>query len=396
MYPNGKSRYKDLAYGLAVSFSPLQSSSPQPAVTDTWIASDEAVVCLSVRSGFDLLLQSLALPAGSEIVVSSVTIPDMLRIVEHHGCVPIPVPVDSEKLEPSLPQLERAIGPKTRCILIAHLFGSVASMGPIINLARRHNLFVIEDCAQAYSGHEYSGHPASDAAMFSFGPIKTATALGGAVLRIRDETLRNKMQILQAEYPLQSRFRFGLRAIKHTLLKAISTPPVYGVVVGVLRLLGVDHDHWIANLAHSFSPDRLFVDIRRRPSAGLIRLLSRRLRRFDQADRSKLQRRTRIGQLLIKHTGSPAIAFPGSGNLTHSFWVVAVRSLNGPALAKRLQEAGFDATMRSSLCDASLGPSQKSWLADTVFLPADPELTPTATRRLCRLLSSEEKNPASS
>jgi perosamine synthetase len=392
--------YSDLAFGLASSLSPSQGSPPLPVVTDPWIASSEAVVCLSVRSGFDLLLQSLALPVGSEIIVSSVTIPDMLRIIEHHGCVPIPVPVDSETLEPSLQRLERVIGPKTRGILIAHLFGSVVSMGPVVDLARRHDLFVFEDCAQAYSGSEYAGHADSDAAMFSFGPIKTATALGGAVLRVRDIGLRNKMRELQAEYPAQSRLKYGMKIVKHALLKLISTPRVYGSAIGACQLIRIDYDPWIANLARSFPPGQLIENIRQQPSFGLLRLLSRRIRRFDQVNRSRLWRRTRFGRFLIRHTGNLAVMFPGNRNATHSFWVVAVQTLNGATLVKRLQAAGFDATMRSSMCDASTGPSgspsHKSWLADTVFLPVDPGMTATAARRLCRLLGSEAIAPSSS
>ena len=68
---------------------------------------DEAIVFLSVRTGWDLLLTALALPAGSEVVTSAVTIPDMVRIIEHHGLTPVPVDVDAVGLEIDLEQLER-------------------------------------------------------------------------------------------------------------------------------------------------------------------------------------------------------------------------------------------------------------------------------------------------
>src|SRR3972149_295341 len=86
----------DIAYGMGqVLWGGAEESaalSPDPG----WIPDDEALVCLSVRSGFDLLLTALGLPPGSEIVVSAVTIPDMVRIIEHHGCVAVPVDVDLE------------------------------------------------------------------------------------------------------------------------------------------------------------------------------------------------------------------------------------------------------------------------------------------------------------
>ena len=76
----------------------------------------------------------------------------MVRIIEHHGLVPVPVDVDAARLEVDVEQIERLITPRTRAILVAHLFGSRMEMGPIIELARRHDLLVIEDCAQAFVG----------------------------------------------------------------------------------------------------------------------------------------------------------------------------------------------------------------------------------------------------
>ena len=61
---------------------------------------NEQLVCLSVRSGFDLLLQALALPAGSEILVSAVTHPDMVNIIERHDLRAVPVDLDLATLAP--------------------------------------------------------------------------------------------------------------------------------------------------------------------------------------------------------------------------------------------------------------------------------------------------------
>ena len=55
-------------------------------------------MCLSVRSGWDLLLHVLAWPAGSEVIVSAITHPDMIRILRAHGLVPVPVDVDLDTL----------------------------------------------------------------------------------------------------------------------------------------------------------------------------------------------------------------------------------------------------------------------------------------------------------
>jgi len=64
--------------------------------------------------------------------------------------------------------------PRVKAIVPVHLYGHPANMPAIMEIARRHDLRVIEDCAQAFVGSAYAGHPDSDCALFSFGPIKTA------------------------------------------------------------------------------------------------------------------------------------------------------------------------------------------------------------------------------
>ena len=187
MIPRGKIDigWSDLLYGLGCCGWPGDRKRVQRKVEAFWSDRAGALACLSVRSGFDLLLQSYALPPGSEVLVSAITIRDMTRILEEHQLVPVPVDLDMKRLEVKPHCLERGLTPKTRALLVAHIFGSRMDLDPVAGFARQHQLLLIEDCAQAYLGNDYRGHPDSDVAMFSFGPTKTNTALGGAVLRIQ-------------------------------------------------------------------------------------------------------------------------------------------------------------------------------------------------------------------
>src|SRR3954470_6291977 len=219
-----------------LAFGPVQVVAPggRPAIGEVigsdWIPADEAVLSLSVRSGLDLLLRALELPAGSEVIMSGVTISDMARIVEQHGLVPVPVDVDAATLQPVQEQIEHAITPRTRAILVAHLFGSHIEMAPIVELARNHDLLVIEDCAQAFVGSGYAGHAESDCALFSFGPIKTATALGGAVVRVREPEVRSRMHELQTAYPIQTRWGYLKRLAKYAAFRFLCQPLNYGMM----------------------------------------------------------------------------------------------------------------------------------------------------------------------
>lgn len=168
-------------------------------------AKSEALVCLSVRSGLDLFLTAMKYPPGSEILVSAVTIRNMIEIIEHHGLVAVPVDMDMESLTVRLDSLRRAISPKSRAILVAHLFGSRMDLAPVARITAEHGLALIEDCAQPFARDGYWGHPDCDLAITSFGPLKTASALGGAVARVRDPQLLRRLKDIQASYPVQGR-----------------------------------------------------------------------------------------------------------------------------------------------------------------------------------------------
>lgn len=91
-------------------------------------------------------------------------------------------------------------GQNTRLVVVAHLFGSRAPLDEVVSLARQHNLMVVEDAAEAFVGHSYKGHDDVDISLFSFGTIKTATALGGCVARVKNSVTRARMTALQAGY----------------------------------------------------------------------------------------------------------------------------------------------------------------------------------------------------
>ena len=251
--------WSDLGYGLLRACRPADRWAAQRRVERAWSGSADALACLSVRSGFDLLLGALALPPGSEVLVSAITIPHMVEIIEHHGLVPIPVDLDADRLAPRLDRMRRAVTPATRAVVVAHLFGSRIPLEPILALAEAHGLRVIEDCAQAFAGTEYQGHPRADASMFSFGPIKKATALGGAVLAVRDARLLQRMRIRQASYPVQSKGAYVRRLLKYGALMACSSRVSFSVLMRALRMMGRDPDRAINGSVRGFRRDRKSV-----------------------------------------------------------------------------------------------------------------------------------------
>jgi len=149
----------------------------------------EAKHCVGVGNGLDalsLILRAMGLKPGDEVLVPGNTFVATWLAVTHAGGVPVPVEprLDTANLDPE--GVERAITARTRAIVAVHLYGQPAEMEPMLEIARRKGLRLIEDAAQAH-GARYSGRRVgglADAAAFSFYPAKNLGAFGdgGAVV----------------------------------------------------------------------------------------------------------------------------------------------------------------------------------------------------------------------
>src|ERR1700716_3732123 len=150
--------------------------------------------CLAVNSGtsaLHLALLAAGVGPGDEVITVSMTFVATTAAILYSGAKPVFVDVDpvTWTMNPSL--IEAAITPRTRAILPVHLHGLMADMDAIMEIARRHDLVVIEDAAQAH-GAEYKGRRAGsigDLGCFSFYPGKNLGAYGegGAVVSNRSE-----------------------------------------------------------------------------------------------------------------------------------------------------------------------------------------------------------------
>lgn len=381
----------DLAAGvLACLYAHRERS--QSRLESAWSPQGDSMACLSVRSGLDLLLEALQLAPGSEVLVSAVTIPDMPRILEAHGLVPVPIDLQPESMAPSAEQVRAAITPQTRALLVAHLFGGRSDLEPLLKVAQAHGLAVWEDCAQAFDG-QYHGHAEADVSFFSFGPIKTATALGGALVRVQDADVLAAMRRIQTTWPVQRRWAFFCRLMKYACLKALSQRAPFSVFVRLLRLARVDHDRALNRAVRGFAGPDFFARIRKQPSAPLLALLARRVQRFR---RDVLARRARLGRMLLKEL-SPAVVCPGSEQREHSFWVFPVLCHNPRRLIDRLWKAGFDATQGESMRVVPLpaghpAPEPETahrLLEELVYLPCYAEMTEEAVRRMAAVVLAE-------
>lgn len=155
------------------------------AFEEEWAAYCEARHAVGLANGLDALtlaLRAFGIGPGDEVIVPSNTYIATWLAVTAVGATPVPVEPDpsTHNIDPAL--IEPAITPRTRAILPVHLYGQPADLDPILALARRHNLAVVEDAAQAhgarYKGQRIGAH--GDVVCWSFYPGKNLGAMGDA------------------------------------------------------------------------------------------------------------------------------------------------------------------------------------------------------------------------
>jgi perosamine synthetase len=380
--------WRDLLRGILFCGAPDAGDRARAQIESTWDTRN-SLACLSVRSGFDALLSALSLPAGSEVLMSAVNIADMTLIIQAHGLVAVPVDIDMGKLDVPVAHLERATTPRTRVVLVAHLFGSRMPMQGIVKFCNKNKYLLIEDAAQAYTGDRWRGTVGADVSLFSLGPVKPATALGGAVLAFRDAGLCSRVRQVMAGWPLQSRGAYAARLLKYLAMAPFGHRRVFGAMAMLCRWCGTTHEALVSGVARGFAGDDFFRRIRQRPSAPLLRLMACRL---AQGVQSSVLRRAKNSRQLQQLLGDVCV---GALAAEHWHWLLPVRHADPEGLIRRLAARGYDATRQASSLGVVAAPPGALPAAEAlrtfsqlVYLPAHEGMSAVDIERLAAAVNA--------
>ena len=177
---------------------------------------------LGVANGLDalrLIIKAYGFGAGDEIIVPANTYIATILAITDNGCTPVLVEPDINTYNINPDLIEEKITSKTKAIMVVHLYGQAVQMQKIWDLAKKYNLKVFEDCAQAH-GALYQGKRVgnlSDAGAFSFYPGKNLGCLGdGGAVTTNDEEIYNKIKAL-ANYGSDRKY--------HHIYKGLNSSP---------------------------------------------------------------------------------------------------------------------------------------------------------------------------
>lgn len=312
----------------------------------------ETEYAVSVDSGtsaLELVLRAYNIGPNDEVITAANTFIATTFAISYTGATPVLVDIDRKTQLIDVSLLEQAITPRTKAIIPVHLFGQCADMDPILEIARRRGLIVIEDACQAH-GARYKGKRAGsmgEAAAFSFYPAKNLGAYGdGGAIVTNDKRIEESLKLL--------------------------------------RNYGQPQKYHHSMLGYNRRLDTL--------QAAVLRV---KLKHLDEWNAARRRHAALYGRLLATKTdaGASGVIPPTTADYGEAVWhLYVVRSSNRDALQKRLAECGvstgihYPVPIHLQPAYNNLGykkgdfPVTESYADQILSLPMFPELTPEQVR----------------
>lgn len=233
-----KAQYRDLKLEIDAAIARVLENAQfalGPAVEaferdfSSYCETTQTVAVNSGTSALHLALVAAGVRQGDEVITVPFTFVATVAAIEYAGGTPVFVDIDPESQTMNPAVLERAITPRTRAVVPVHLFGQPADMDPIMEIARRHKLAVIEDACQAHGAQDKGRRAGSigDIGCFSFYPGKNLGAFGeGGATVTSNESYAEKMRLMRS-WGEKTRYEHSIRGFNYRM------DGIQGAVLGV-------------------------------------------------------------------------------------------------------------------------------------------------------------------
>jgi perosamine synthetase len=202
-----------------------------------YIGAPHAIALSSGTAGLHLGLQTLGIGEGDEVILPSFTFIAAANSVLYQRATPVFADIDPLTLNLTADSIERVITPRSRAIILVHTFGYPADLDPILKLAGKHNLRIIEDACEAI-GAEYGGRKVGgfgDLGVFSFYPNKPITTGEGGVVVTRNPSIARQMRALRNQGRMEND-----GWLEHSLLGFNYRLPDINCALGIAQLSRID------------------------------------------------------------------------------------------------------------------------------------------------------------
>ena len=317
------------------------------------VGTREAIAVSSGRFALYLILKSLGLEKADKVLLSAYNFIGVPQTILQDGFYPDFVDADPHTYQMDTGLIISRIGSRTKALIATHLFGQLADISQLAPLARKQNLFLIEDAAQALGSrlNNTAAGTMADAGFFSFTGSKLLNTSFGGMIVTNNTDLASKIRTSLSRYPFQGAHTFFLNRLK-TYVYAITTQQhVYGALVypisRILNLCGID-------LFEAYKKfDRAVAPYPRKRLNNMQAWTG--FKQLDQIEKHIFARKTAAGALIrsldpdISLQQNPADAEPG-------YFMIPLKTKNKHLVYRRLLARGIDTNLHyASDCSALTG-----------------------------------------
>lgn len=358
---------------------------------------EPAIIFPRARTAFYFILKAMDLPAGSEVLMSPLTIPEMVNSIHTLGLKPVFVDIDPETLCINPARLAAAVTPRSRVLFITYLFGVVPDMDALLREARRHGLRTVEDCSQCFDG-AFNGRKAgtfSDASFFSLTNFKLCSSLLGGMALTADPALRERLLRLRDAEVLPPRRGILLTVVLEGLLYRLLFSRLIFLYFTYFVLLALEKvDPSITNKLYSgdllvllgLNKNRLLEKFPEEWLADYSDMQAKiGLESLEKAAAATLLRARNGARLRAALANLPQVRVPGSlPGARNVYWRFPVTCSRAADLKMFLLEAGVDSSPTFlTLCSAEPGfelyraamPETENLKHNTVVLEVNEDLS---------------------
>jgi dTDP-4-amino-4,6-dideoxygalactose transaminase len=355
-----------------------------------------AVVASHGRMAFYFILKALQLPPGSEIIVPALTfwaIPEVARVaglrIRFADVDPFTFCLDPAAFE-------KAITDRTRAVVPTHLYGLPCDMDAILDIAGRHSLAVVEDCAHAL-GATYRGRPVGtfgDGALFSFGTVDLLNCGGGGMAVVREAPMAARVRTQVEALPWPHERRVVNKLLAGRLRRIFARPSVFTLtgfpILWALSHTGARPDIYRREKIRSLDPlpeDYLERCSNVQATLGLAGL--------DLLDSWTAATRAHAGALSMALAGLPGIQVPVEPpDRTHVYYRYSLYGSQHAGVVRRCIRRGVDIdTPRADVCTQldlfaieRTGASGATRAAQAIQVPVYASLTDRQLRRVTKVV----------
>lgn len=320
-----------------------------------YIGTKHAIAVSCGRYGMKLILESLNLKKDDEIIVPAYTLDALPIIIKEMGLKPIFVDIE-QNFNINANLIEEKINKKTKVILATHLFGATCNIDKILKIAKKYNLYVIEDCAHSL-GTEFKCKKVGSygiASFFSLELRKPINTLGGGIITTNDDKLAKKirMKIGKLDY-----------SYKEILMKIL-------MYYSEFILLNSFLYYFVAKILHSKFRKKIRYIYQKyhRSSSNVNKITNfqailglKQLKILDISNKNRVEKAKLLTKLLSR---KKSIILPKSiKNSNHIFYsYVIITDKNAQQLSDRLLKMGIDTSFEDYImqnCPANLGDKTK-------------------------------------